>query len=162
VAALVSLSYHLLWIQRHSHISCPVAEKTFDELRRAAAKNPEVRFIAVSHSSEDATEKWVIAVGGEWDVEVIVDAERELYARWGLGISSLWHVLNPWSLYSVYKLASGEKIKNRPTESGSRWQTSGSFAVDQDGIVRWSRVAKHADDIPDVQEALATLGVGAE
>jgi hypothetical protein len=35
---------------------------------------------------------------------VIVDEEREVYAKWGLGISSFWHILNPWSMYSVYTL----------------------------------------------------------
>jgi hypothetical protein len=135
-----------------------VAEKTFDQLRKAAAKNPHVNFIAISHSSEEATEKWLIAVGGEWDVTVIVNADRELYAQWGLGISNLWHVLNPWSLYSVFQLARQEKITNRPTESGNRWQTSGSFAVDGEGIVRWSKVANAADEIPDFDEALKALG----
>jgi hypothetical protein len=135
-----------------------VAEKTFDQLRKAAAKNPHVNFIAISHSSEEATENWLIAVGGEWDVTVIVNADRELYAQWGLGISNLWHVLNPWSLYSVFQLARQEKITNRPTESGNRWQTSGSFAVDGEGVVRWSKVANAADEIPDFDEALKALG----
>jgi hypothetical protein len=97
-------------------------------------------------------------VGGEWDVTVIVDADRELYAQWGLGISNLWHVLNPWSLYSVFRLARQEKITNRPTESGNRWQTSGSFAVEAEGVVRWSKVANAADEIPDFDEALKALG----
>ncbi len=119
-----------------------------------------MNFIAISHSSEEATEKWIIAVGGEWDVNVIVDADRELYAKWGLGVGTAWHVLNPWSIYSVYRLGKKEKIWNRPTESGNRWQTSGSFAVDGKGIVRWGRVAKTADDIPDFNEALQALGVG--
>jgi hypothetical protein len=98
-------------------------------------------------------------VGGEWDVNVVVDESRELYAQWGLGISSTWHVLNPWSLYSVLRLLKTEKISNRPTESGNRWQVSGSFAIDGEGIVCWSRVAKAADDIPNFNEALRALGV---
>jgi hypothetical protein len=101
----------------------------------------------------------VIAVGGEWDVNVVVDTDRELYAQWGLGISSAWHVLNPWSMLSVLNLAWKEKIVNRPTESGSRWQTSGSFAVDGKGIVRWISVAEAADNIPDFNDALKTLGI---
>jgi len=163
----------------------PVAEKTFQSLREAAGKNADVNFIAVSHSDQEATDKWIIAVGGEWDTHVIVDAERELYSQWGLGVSSAWHVLNPWSMYSVWKLGKQENIWNKPTESGSRWQTvrifqapllnhlvppkkslltsrqqSGSFAVDSQGIVRWAKVAKAADEIPDFNEALKTLGIG--
>jgi hypothetical protein len=115
--------------------------------------------VAVSHSDEQATEKWVIAVGGEWETKVIVDAEREIYAQWGLGSSSAWHVLNPWSMYSVYKLGKKEGIWNKPTESGTRWQTSGSFAIDGEGVVRWAQVSKAADDIPDFREALKSVGV---
>ena len=78
---------------------------------------------------------------------------------WGLGLSSTWHTLNPWSLYSGYKLGKKDGIWSRPTESGSRWQTAGSFAVDESGIIRWERIAKTADDIPDFAEALKALGV---
>jgi len=93
-------------------------------------------------------------------VQVIVDTGRVIYAQWGLGVSSAWHVLNPWSMYSVYKLGKKEGIWNMPTESGNRWQTSGSFAVDTGGVVRWAKVARSADDIPDFKEALRALGVG--
>ena len=129
-------------------------------MRKLAGKHPGVNFVAISHSDEAATEKWVIAVGGEWDVSVLIDAERELYGQWGLGVSSAWHALNPWSMYSVYKLGKQEGIWNRPTESGNRWQTAGSFAVDSGGIIRWERIAKAADDIADFNEALKALGIG--
>lgn len=136
-----------------------VAEKTFQQLRKEAGKHPEVNFVAVSHSDEGATKKWLDSVGGALDVKVIVDSERELYAKWGLGVSSAWHVLNPWSMYSVYTTGKQDNIWNRPTESGSRWQTSGSFAVDGKGVVTWSKVAKAADDIPDFQDALKALRI---
>ncbi|TVY81714.1 hypothetical protein LSUE1_G003657 [Lachnellula suecica] len=141
------------------HCGCPFAEKTFDDLRKVAGKHPEVNFVAVSHSNKEATDKWIESVGGEWDTHVVVDADRDLYAQWGLGVSSLWHVLNPVSLYSVYQLGKKEKIWNRPTESGTRWQSSGSFAVDKDGIVKWTRVARTADDLPDFQDAMKALGI---
>jgi hypothetical protein len=91
----------------------PVAEKTFQLLRKFADKHPEINFVAISHSDEEATERWVIAIGGEWDVHVIVDPGRELYAQWGLGVSGFYHVLSPsmelahgeWkSLANVWKL----------------------------------------------------------
>lgn len=91
---------------------------------------------------------------------MVVDVERETYAQWGLGVSSAWHVLNPWSLYSVYRLGKQEKIWNKPTESGNRWQTSGSFAIDERGVVKWTKVASAADDVPDFKDALEALGVG--
>lgn len=72
-------------------------------------------------------------------MQVIIDSEWEIYAQWGLGVSSFWHVLSPWSMWSVYKLGKEEGIWNRSTESGSRWQTSGSFAIDKEGMVAWGR-----------------------
>lgn len=114
--------------------------------------------IAVSHSSQAATDAWVVGVGGEWEVEVIVDEGRDLYAAWGLGLSSTWHALNPAVLYSAVALGRGEGIWNRATESGSRWQMGGAFAVDEKGVVRWARPARSADEIPDFQEALTALG----
>jgi hypothetical protein len=63
-------------------------------------------------------------------------------------------------MYSAYKLAKDEKIWNKGTESGTRWQTAGSFGVDAEGVVKWVQVAKTADDLPDLKEAMKTVGVG--
>ncbi|KAI9871747.1 MAG: hypothetical protein M1830_002502 [Pleopsidium flavum] len=122
-----------------------------------AAAHSSIHFVAVSHSDAGATNRWVTSVGGAGLVQVIVDDERELYARWGLGISSFWHALSPWSMWSVYQLGKGEGIWNRPTESGNRWQTAGSFGVDGQGIVKWSEAAQRADDIPDFEVGLKML-----
>lgn len=98
-------------------------------------------------------------VGGNWEVEVVVDFERELYARWGLGISNTWHAVGPLTLWRTLQLGKAEGIWNRPTESGNRWQTGGAFAVTKDGDVAWAKVAASADDLPDLDAALASLGV---
>ena len=136
-----------------------VAEKTFRELRMEASKYNDVDFVAISHSSQESTDQWLNDVGGKMDTAVIVDSERTMYAAWGLGVSSAWHVLNPWSMYSVWKLGKSDDIWNRPTESGSRWQTSGSFAIDGDGVIRWGGAASAADTIPDFKAALEALSI---
>ncbi|KAI1144548.1 hypothetical protein F5Y05DRAFT_364997 [Hypoxylon sp. FL0543] len=141
------------------HCGCPFAEKTFKTLTSLSTQYKDVNFIAVSHSSPEATERWVVSVGGNWDVNVVVDYERELYAQWGLPVSNTWHVFRPLTLYKTLKLAKDEHIFNRSNESGSRWQTSGAFAVDPDGVVRWAKVAASADDLPDLDAALTSLGV---
>lgn len=92
-------------------------------------------------------------------MDVIVDAERDIYAQWGLGVSSAWHVTSPWVLYSLYRLGKDEGVWNKPTESGSRWQTGGAFAVDKDGLVRWAHVSKTADDLPDFSAAATAAGI---
>ena len=91
------------------------------------------------------------------NLKIIVDEEREVFAHWGLGIASFWHVLSPGSLYTLYRLGKDEGIFNRPTESGSRWQTSGNFAVDGSGIVKWGGIVERADYTPDFEEVVKKL-----
>jgi hypothetical protein len=142
-----------------------VAEKTFLDLRDLACETPNANFIAISHSSPEATEKWLIAIGGVGappndDIQVIVDDSREIYAKYGLGTSSAWHVLNPLSMWDAVTLGKTSKIWNRPTESGTRWQTAGSFAVDGEGTVRWVDVATQASHVPDFHKAIGALEAG--
>jgi hypothetical protein len=136
-----------------------VAEKTFKALRTTAAHNPDIRFIAVSHSDQGATDRWIAVVGGSDAVEILVDADRNIYALWGLGISSFGHFMSPSGLWAAYRLGKDEGTWNRPTESGNRWQTSGSFAVDGEGTVRWGGAMRRADEIPNFEEAVKILKV---
>ena len=96
------------------HCGCPFAEKTFLSLRSTADANSHIDFVAVSHSDQASTDKWLAALGnsGSGNVRVIVDDGRERYAAWGLGASSIWHVLNPWSMWNVFKLGEEEGILN--------------------------------------------------
>ena len=134
-----------------------VAEKVFVSLRKLAQDNPDVHCVAVSHSDESATDKWADAVGGGGHIEVIVDHDRKLYGAYGLGISSLWHVLSPWSMADVFSLGRSEGIGVRPTESGTRWQTAGTFGVDSEGIIRYAHVAEQASDMTGLAEALSAV-----
>lgn len=144
----------------HSLMADQVAEKTFKSLTAISDQHKDdLHCVAVSHSSAEATERWVPQVGGAWQTDVVVDEGRDVYAKWGLGLSSAWHAFNPFALYSVYRLGADEGIWNRPTESGSRWQTSGAFAVDADGTIRWAHVSSAANDLPDFNAALDALGI---
>ncbi|CAD6442699.1 2485c0fb-1e34-4d0d-ad63-495595e5ab1f [Sclerotinia trifoliorum] len=136
------------------HCGCPFAEKTLLALRNLATTHPTLNLIAISHSSSTSTTTWLSSLGGSGPVQIIIDPEREIYAQWGLGTSSAWHVLNPRSMLSVFRLGREEKIWNRPTESGSRWQMSGSWVVDGEGIVKGGGVARSADDIMDFEEVV--------
>ena len=90
----------------------------------------------------------------------MVDAEREIYAKWGLGVGGLFSVLNSASLGGVGKLDKEEGIKIRDTTSGSRWQKAGSFGVDAQGIVRWACVAESAEEIGDFEEGIRKIERG--
>jgi hypothetical protein len=150
-----------LMTQAHADLTA-VAEKTFLQLRALAPAHPDVQFVAISHSDQAATDKWLAALpepsrNSQSNLQIVVDDAREMYAAWGLGTSSLWHVLG--SISSVSKLEKEDGIKVRSTESGNRWQTAGNFAVDAQGTVKWSRKDERADDMPDFKQGVnAVLG----
>ncbi|RMZ73002.1 defects in morphology 1 [Pyrenophora seminiperda CCB06] len=138
------------------HCGCPFAEKTYLSLRAIAPAHPDVDFIAVAHSDQESTDRWLASLPNpskntQPNLQIVVDAEREAYAAWGLGNSSLWHILG--SILGLSKLKE-DGISVRSTESGSRWQTAGNFAVDGQGVVTWSRKDERADDMPDFNEGL--------
>ncbi|KAJ5735226.1 uncharacterized protein N7483_000351 [Penicillium malachiteum] len=134
-------------------------------MRKAAAHQPDINFIAISHSNEQSTEKWLEAVGGSSEtgssasVSVVVDADREVYAKWGLGTVSWGHVLNPVGILAILKMGKETGIWNRPTESGSRWQGGGYWAVDAEGCVQWGGPATTAVEVIDIEGALESLQV---
>ncbi|KAJ9154799.1 Thioredoxin-like fold protein [Pleurostoma richardsiae] len=140
------------------HCGDPFAEKTFKVLTKLSNHHRDIHCVAVSHSSQADTEKWIVDIGGEWEVEVVIDEERDVYAAWGLGLSSYWHAMSPSALYSAFRLGKDEGLWGRPTDSGTMWQTSGAFAVDEAGLVKFAHVARSATDVPDFKDILESLG----
>jgi hypothetical protein len=65
------------------HTGCPFAEATVIAAREAAARQPDVDFVAVSHTSMDSTDTWCSAIGGADRVRVVTDPSRASYAAWG-------------------------------------------------------------------------------
>lgn len=138
-------------------LTSAVAEKAFQKLRRIAEQNPAIHCIAVSHSDKAATEKWLEAVGGRGKVEVIVDDQRQSFTEYGLGYSSFWAVLNPWSLKNAMTIGKEEGFNIRPTESGSRWQVAGLFAADGEGVLTYAHQANTSDDLGDLDAAIGSV-----
>lgn len=137
------------------HIGCPFAEATMRTLCALSRRNPDVQFVAVSHGTPAATDRWCLTLGAPGAVRVIHDPAGALYAAWGLGLTSLGHFLGIQSLRAVAHLAM-RGIRNRHP-SGTRWQSAGTFAVDASAIVRWRHLPAHAGDLPDVNAALDAL-----
>jgi hypothetical protein len=137
------------------HAGCPFAEATMRSLRAQANSRPQVHWIAISHASSDATESWCDAIGGCEDVLVVSDPSRRTYAAWGLGRTNLGHFLGRRSLSAVAAQAR-HGIRNRHP-SGTRWQSAGTFAVDEQGVVRWRHLPEHAGDLPDLDEVVRVL-----
>ena len=138
------------------HVGCPFAEATFRELAARADSADGVRFVAVSQAPAQATQEWCQAVaGGPGRVTIVVDPDRAIYGRWGLGPGSLAHFLGPRSLKEVMRLAR-RGVRNRHPV-GTRWQTAGTFGVDAGGQVRFVHVPAHAGDLPDLDGAVAAV-----
>jgi len=137
------------------HTGCPFAEATARALRDATAAESGVEWVAVSHASAQATARWRDAIGGLPDVRVLIDADRVHYATWGLGRTSFAHFMGRRSLGDVARLAR-EGIRNRHPD-GTRWQAAGTFAVDEDGVVRWRHLPAYAGDLPRFGDAVAAL-----
>jgi hypothetical protein len=129
----------------------------------------------VSHSSEQATKKWVDMLGGAWGVRVVIDEDRALYAAWGLGLGSMWYLFNPTTQVQGWKekgwlgdkvagaIQRGKGIQEKlsvpgdegqdegpTTVMGNKWQEAGAFAVDGTGTVVWGGKALRADDVMDL------------
>lgn len=157
-----------------------VAQKTFLHLRTIANRYPDrIQCVAVSHASEEATKKWVDMMGGAWNVKVIVDEDRAIYAAWGLGLGNMWYLFNPTTQMQGWKETGwlGEKVAGAiqkkgggaqaPTPSededavattmGNKWQESGAFAVDGKGTVIWGAKATRADELMNLDEGATLL-----
>lgn len=161
----------------------PVAQKTFLSLRTIANRYAgAVTCIAVSHSSQSATQKWLDLLGGAWNVQVVIDEDRAIYAAWGLGLGSVWYVFNPATQIQGFKekgwlgktvatsvqrtntIKSGaagadEEPEEGPgTVMGNKWQQAGAWAVNGQGKIVWGGKALTADDPLDLDAGVRALG----
>ncbi|KAF1915041.1 hypothetical protein BDU57DRAFT_517817 [Ampelomyces quisqualis] len=141
------------------YCGCPFTEKLFIQMRSLANRHTSIHFVAVSHCTPQATKEWVGKVGGAWNVHVVVDQSRDLYALWGLGVSNWGHLLNPRNGYNQVLLGKNEGVWGQQVgEGGCRWQTGGAYAVDERGFVKWGGPMKSVDEAINFEEACNALG----
>ncbi|KAI0802489.1 hypothetical protein GGR55DRAFT_683277 [Xylaria sp. FL0064] len=103
-------------------VGCAFAQKSFLALRTLASKKQgSLRCIAVSHSSAAATRKWIDILGGSWNVEVVIDEDRAIYAAWGLGLGNIWYMFNPTTQVQGWKEKGwlGIKVADAVQRSGN-------------------------------------------
>ncbi|KAJ4858204.1 hypothetical protein T069G_06471 [Trichoderma breve] len=145
-------------------VGCAFAQKTFLKLRAIANRHAgSITCIAVSHSSERATYKWIDLLGGSWNVQIVIDQERSIYAAWGLGTAN--SICNSRSKEMAGRYTEPRKGRaveetaenGSATELGSKWQEAGAFAVDGRGTVVWGGKATSADDVMDLDEGAKLL-----
>lgn len=104
-------------------VGCAFAQKSFLALRAIANRHQAsgLRCIAVSHSSPEATRKWMDLLGGAWNVEVVIDEDRAAYAAWGLGLGTVWSMFNPATQREAWREKGwlGDKVAGAITKTGS-------------------------------------------
>ncbi|KAK8061327.1 hypothetical protein PG994_007693 [Apiospora phragmitis] len=146
----------------------------------------KITCIAVSHSSHDATRKWMDLLGGAWNVEVLIDEDRAIYAAWGLGLGSVWVEGEGWlgekvagSINRTGSMGPGaanksngnntkgaaaagaadEEDEGPSTALGNKWQQAGVFSIDGRGTVVYAEKATRADDVMNLDAAVQVLGL---
>lgn len=128
-------------------------------MRSLANRYTGIHFIAISHCTPEATQQWTKVLGGAWNVDVVVDQTRELYAAWGLGISNWGHLLNPRNGYNQVMLGKTEGVWGQKVgEGGCRWQTGGAYAIDERGTVKWGGPMASVDEHVVLEDAVKALG----
>ncbi|CAH0038722.1 unnamed protein product [Clonostachys solani] len=151
-------------------VGCAFARETFQNLRELANRSVgTIRCVAVSHSSREATERWIGLMGGRWLVDIVIDEDRALYSAWGLGLGDYMYMFHPaaqmhsWKhkgwlgskvASTMYKRSADSRYDDESDEvlvMGSKWQEAGVFAVDGTGKVIWGVKAQRSDDTMDLE-----------
>ncbi|KAK0737392.1 hypothetical protein B0T21DRAFT_383375 [Apiosordaria backusii] len=85
-------------------VGCAFAQQTFTDLRALSLQHRDLSFIAISHSSPAATEKWISLIGGKGsNIKLVYDPSRKIYASWGLGTGGWGYVLNVGTQVNGFK-----------------------------------------------------------
>lgn len=125
------------------HVGCPFAENTVKQLHLWAEAHPQAAVFVVSHGNELATQQWIATIGGTGRIRLVIDTERAIYGKWGVGLSTLWHFAGPQSLLGVVALLA-KGIRNR-SAAGTRWQRSAMFMLHGNQVI-WSHVPASAQE----------------
>lgn len=90
--------------------------------------------------------------------DLVADPERKIYAAWGVGTLGWGGMINGDVMAGIKSLKDSDGIDLRPTSKGSwRWQNSGGFAVDRNGMIKWRKLATNSSDMCDYAEAAKTV-----
>ncbi|TDZ35884.1 hypothetical protein CTRI78_v011407 [Colletotrichum trifolii] len=145
-------------------VGCAFAQKTFLNLRALANKYANnLTCIAVSHSSSAATQKWIDLLGGAWNVQVVIDEDRAIYAAWGLGLGSVWYVFNPTSQVQGWKEKGwlGEKVAGAIQRTGMNGPSASGTAppppVQRRGTAAKSNASVGVQEVPVENEGPSTV-----
>jgi AhpC/TSA antioxidant enzyme len=130
------------------HTGCPFAEELCKQASSISEANPELNVIVVAHGEEPIARAWFDEIKLAPSITALVDPDRDLYGRWGLGYCDASELMAPKVLWRVGSLML-KGIRNRKA-SGTRWQRQAVFVVDKEGRVAWRHIAGNVSDVPKI------------
>lgn len=74
-------------------------------------------------------------MGGAWNVSVVIDEDRAVYAAWGLGLGSVWYVFNPSSQIQGWKEKGwlGASVAGAITRTGTAGRGKSVLDAEREG-----------------------------
>lgn len=87
----------------------------------------------------------------------LADPSREGYRTYGLKRGSVMEVMGPAAILRGARAASKGHFVERVR--GDAFQMPGTFIIDRDGLVRYTRYARHSADHPSVEELIVALAM---
>ena len=83
----------------------------------------------------------------------LTNEKPDLYDEFGIGRGNVLRMIAPDAIAAGARAASNGFRQGKST--GDTTRLTGTFVVDQDGIVRYAHYGKHAGDHADIEEVLA-------
>ena len=121
--------------------------------RRAELESLDVRVFIVTFDAPDAAREYIAANSLDWPL--LLDPDRAVYARFGMGRGTWWSLLNPLTIwkYTVLWLKG-----TRPQKVGSDMrQLGGDVLIDPDGVVRLNHVSTGPHDRPSIESLIQII-----
>jgi len=109
----------------------------------------------VAVTQGDATQAQALCDRFRAPFPCLADPAREGFRTYGLKRGSVMEVMGPAAILRGARAASKGHFVERVR--GDAFQMPGTFIIDRDGIVRYTRYARHSADHPPVAELVAAL-----
>ncbi|XP_047467040.1 selenoprotein L isoform X3 [Mugil cephalus] len=143
----------LVLIRQFSCLLCRLHIKDLEK-NQTSLDAHSIQVVVVSFGCHEGASHWLQGTGCRYDM--LLDADRKMYAAFGLG-ASLKKVLNFGNmlLYAEYVADNMEFPRNLPTIQDDMFQLGGDFVLDEHGKVLFSHCCQSPIDRPTVEDILS-------
>ena len=124
-------------------------------LRESAEEIEEAGGRIVAVTQGDAQQAQALCDRFDAPFPCLADPQRKSYATFGMKRGSFLQVLGPTVLARGLQAASKGHFVEKVV--GDAFQLPGTFIIDQEGVVRYARYARHAADHPSTAELIEAL-----